>query len=121
MATAQAIQISITHTSLGILTGAFIETMMPAHAASSSTAAIAFEAFVQVGLNAVLLSQVGGWIQTANDPTYGFLFQLGLFEAQPGLMKRIDFLGDLAKQQVAQAVQKMAPPAPEQAPANPGY
>ena len=110
MSTARAIQVSITHASLGIVAGSVIEALMPAYSASSSNATLMFEAFVQVALNGVLVSQVGA-ILTSDDPTFGIPFSLGLGEAQPGLTKRIDALSAVAKQQVSQVVQKMTPPA----------
>jgi hypothetical protein len=118
MSAAKAIQVSITHMSLGILMASTIEAFMPPFAASSSTATIVFEAFVQVGLNGVLLSQVAGQL-TADDPTFGLPFALGLFEAQPGLCQRIVLLGGIAKRQVSQIALKMEPRAPEVVPTNP--
>ena len=110
MATARAIQVSVTHVSVGIMAGSAIEALMPAYTASASSAALMFEAFVQVALNGVLLSQVGTQL-TADDPTFGLPFSLGLFEAQPALQMRIASLAAVAKQQVSQVAQKMAPPA----------
>ena len=110
MATARAIQVSVTHVSLGLLAGSSIEAVMPAYSASSSTATLMFEVFVQVALNGVLLSSVGAQL-TSDDPTFGLPFSLGLFEAQPALTTRIDALAAIVRQQVAQAVQRMAPPA----------
>jgi hypothetical protein len=76
-----------------------------------------FEAFVQVALNGVLLSQVGATL-TSDDPTFGLPFSLGLFEAQPGLRKRIEIVAAIAKEQVSQAAQKMAPSVSAVEPAN---
>lgn len=120
MATARAIQISVTHVSIGLISGASIEALMPKYAASSSTAALAFEAFVQVALNGVLLSSVGPQL-TSEDPTFGLPFSLGLFEAQPGLKQRLELLAGIAKQQVSQLAQKMVPPAPEADSPTQGY
>lgn len=112
MSTARAIQVSVTHVSFGVVTGSVLESLLPAHSASSSAAMLMFEAFVQIALNGVLLSQVGA--QLANDdPTFGLPFSLGLFEAQPGLRQRIDVLARLAKLQVGQLGQKMLPLAQE--------
>lgn len=109
MSTARAIQVSVTHVSLGIMAGAAIEGFMPAYTASASSGALMFEAFVQIALNGVLLAQMGGTL-TSDDPTFGLPFSLGLFEAQPALRKRIETLAAVAKQQVAQTAQKMASP-----------
>ena len=110
MTTARAIQVSITHVSVGIVAGASIEALMPAYTASASSAALMLEAFVQVALNGVLLSLVGVQL-TSDDPTFGLPFSLGLFEAQPALRQRIDTLAAVAKQQVSQVALKMVPPA----------
>ena len=98
--------------SLGVLGGACIEALIPTHSASVSTAGLLFEAFVQVALNGVLLSQIGPVIQN-DDPTFGMQFSLGLWEAQPGLRMRLDLLGALVTKQVAQFSQQMLPPAVE--------
>jgi hypothetical protein len=118
MSTAKAIQVSITYVSLGIMLGATLEAFMPPFAASSSTAAIVFEAFVQVGLNGVLLAQVGRLL-TADDPTFGLPFSWGLFEAQPALCQRIVLLAGIARRQVFQIALKMEPLVPEVVPTNP--
>ena len=120
MTTAYAIQVSVTHLSIGILAGSVIEALMPVHSASSSTGVLTFEALVQVALNGVFLSQVGAQL-TSEDPTFGLPFSLGLFEAQPGLQKRIALLAAVAKQGVGQYGLKMMPLAAEEAPANPSY
>lgn len=120
MATARAIQVSVTHLSIGVMAGSVIEAVMPAYAASSSTAMLTFEAFVQIALNGVLLSQAGA-ILTNDDPTFGLPFSLGLFEAQPGLRKRTELLAALAKQKAAEFGLKMVPPAPEEGPPSQGY
>lgn len=117
MATARAIQVSVTHVSFGILAGSGVEAIMPSYSSSASTAALMFEAFVQVALNGVLLSQVGAQLGD-DDPTFGLPFSLGLFEAQPGLRKRIEILAAVANQQVSQVGQRMLPPVAAEAQAN---
>ena len=114
---ARAIQISITHVAVGIALGSGLEAVMPPHSASASIAEIAFEAFVQVGLNGVLLSQVGTTLM-ADDPTYGLPFSLALFEAQPALRRRIDLLASVVKQRASQVVLKMMPRVEVAAPAS---
>ena len=114
MSTARAIQVSVTHISTGIILGATLEALMPAYSASASSGALMFEAFVQIALNGVMLSQVASQM-SSDDPTFGLPFSLGLFEAQPGLKQRIRTLAAVATQQVSQAVQKMALPVPEEA------
>ena len=108
MATSRAIQISVTHLAFGITAGAVIESFMPAYSASTSDVMIMFEALVQIALNGVLVSQVGAQLND-NDPTFGMPFSLGLFEAQPHLRQRIDFLAASAKKKVDLYVRKMAP------------
>lgn len=120
MATARAVQISVTHLAFGTVLGATIEAFMPAHSASASIAMTAFEAFVQVALNGVLLSQIGAQLG-ADDPTFGLPFSLGLFEAQPGLKMRTELLAQVAKQQVIQLAPKMGPLAPKEESANRDY
>ena len=110
MATAKAIQISITHVTLGLLMGTLIETVMPSQSASSSVGETAFEAFAQVGLNGALLSVVGASL-TSDDPTYGIPFALALERAQPGLLKRLSFLAGVGKDQVAGIARRKEPPA----------
>lgn len=115
MATARAIQVSVSHLTVGIVAGSVIEALMPAYSASSSTGVLTFEAFVQVALNGVFLSQVGAQL-TSDDPTFGLPFSLGLFEAQPGLLQRIALLAAVAKQKVGRFGQKMVPLVAEEAP-----
>lgn len=108
MSTARAIQVSVTHLSLGVIGGATIDALMPAYSASSSDAMLVFEAFVQVALSGVLLSQVGSQLND-DDPTFGLPFSLGLWRGQPGLLQRIDAVTSIVKQRVSQVSQKMAP------------
>jgi hypothetical protein len=117
---AQAIQMSITHTAIGIALGSGIEAVMPPHSASASISEIVFEVFVQMGLNGVALSQVGTVMMDA-DPTYGLPFSLALFEAQPALRKRIDLLASVVKQRVSQLALKMVSPVVAAAPSTPSY
>jgi hypothetical protein len=114
---ARAIQISTTHMAIGIALGSGLEAVMPPHSASASIAETVFEVFVQVGLNGVLLAQVGTTLM-ADDPTYGLPFSLALFEAQPALKTRIALLASVVKQRASQVVQKMMPPVEAAAPAN---
>lgn len=110
--TSRAIQVSITHATIGVAAGSAIEAFMPTYSASSSNAAIMFEAVVQVALNGVLVAAAGG-VLGDEDPTSGLLFSLGLFEAQPGLRQRICVLSRATKQQMTQGALKMVPPAQE--------
>ena len=113
MATARAIQVSVTHLSVGIVSGSVIEAVMPAYSAASSTGVITFEALVQIALNGVLLSVLGAQL-TSDDPTFGLPFSLGLFEAQPGLRQRTELLAAVARQTVGQYGLKMASRIPEE-------
>lgn len=117
MATARAVQISVTHLAFGIAVGSTIEAFMPAHSASASDAMIAFEAFVQVALNGVLLSQVGAQLG-ADDPTFGLPFSLGLFEAQPGLKRRTELLAERVERKIHELVPKMPALSLTEAPPN---
>ena len=114
MSTARAIQVSVTHLTVGTATGAAIDALMPAYSASASTAMLAFEALVQIALNGVVLAQVGSML-VADDPTYGVPFQYGLLQAQGGLHQRIDFLAAEVKRQGAQFARKMVAPVPKEA------
>ena len=117
MATAaRAIQVSMVQVTIGIVVGSSIEAVMPSSSASSSTASLAFEALVQVALNAVLIGTLGSQLMV-DDPTYGFLFSMSLFEAQPGLKERVSLLSSVAKLKVSQAGLQMGPHALEEAPA----
>ena len=121
MTTARAIQNSVAHTAIGILCGSSVEVMMPAATASVSDATLAFEVFVQIALNGVLIAQVQPYLSPlgSTDPTYGLLFAQALFAAQPGLSVRIAALSALAKSQVAQSAQKMGAPVATAGPPNP--
>lgn len=106
MSTARAIQNSIVHVSLGLVTGAVIEAIMPIHSASASTAMITFEAFVQAALNGVAVSMAGPALMD-DDPTYGLPFSTALLASQPEFAKRIDFLAARVREQVGLTSQKM--------------
>ena len=105
-----AVKSSVINATMGVLIGAVIETIVPPYDASSSIAAKAFEATVQVALNGVGLSIVGG-VLASDDPTYGFPFAVGLLDAQPHLAKRLADLAGLVKSLVTQGAQRMAEPA----------
>lgn len=108
MASSKAIQTSIVHVALGITIGTIIEAVLPDVASSASVSMQALEAAVQVALNGVMLASVGA-ILTDDDPTFGIPFSLALFEAQPGLLKRLAVLSRTARSQVDQVGQRMAP------------
>ena len=112
MSTARAIQVSVTHAGVGVIAGAIIEALMPAYRASASNAELVFEAAVQVAVNGLLISQVGTAL-TSDDPTFGMPFSLGLFEAQRGLMQRLDLLASKVHEQVLQVVPKTRAAAPK--------
>lgn len=108
MSTSRSIQISVTHTVLGIGIGAVIEAMLPKFTAGASLATQAFETLVQVGLNGAALATISGFLRD-DDPTFGIPFSMALFQSQPELALRIESLSAVAKEQVAQAAQRTAP------------
>jgi hypothetical protein len=108
MSTSRSIQVSVTHTALGIAIGAAIEGLMPSFTSSASVANQAFETLVQVGLNGAALATVAGFLRD-DDPTFGIPFSMALFQSQPELARRIEALSALAKAQVVEGVQRTAP------------
>lgn len=108
MSTSRSIQVSVTHTALGIAIGAAIEGLLPSFTSSASVANQAFETLVQVGLNGAALATVAGFLRD-DDPTFGIPFSMALFQSQPELARRIEALSALAKAQVVEGVQRTAP------------
>ena len=109
MTTSYSIQTSIVHTAIGIVIGAAIESALPAFSEGASLTHQAFEALVQVGLNGAALASVRVWM-APDDPTFGIPFSMALFEAQPGLSRRIRALASVVRQQATEASQRMAAP-----------
>ena len=68
MSTGRAIQVSVTHTVLGVGVGAAIEASLPAFSAGASLTNLIFETLVQVGLNGVALASVSEFLRD-DDPT----------------------------------------------------
>ncbi len=108
MSAGRSIQISITHTVIGIGLGSVIDGMLPKFSADASLANQVFETLVQMGLNGAALVLVAGILRD-NDPTYGIPFSMALFQAQPELGARILALSDVMKDQVVQAAQRTVP------------
>lgn len=108
MSTSRSIQVSVTHTVLGVAIGAAIEGLLPSFTSSASLANQAFETLVQVGLNGAALATVAGFLRD-DDPTFGIPFSMALFQSQPELARRIESLSAVAKAQVVQGVQRTAP------------
>ena len=108
MATARAIQISITHSLLGLVCGSTIEALLPKFNAAAALPTLVFETLVQVGLNGAALGVVAGTLQN-DDPTYGIPFSWALTESQPELGARIHVLADAVKQQVQLGALRMGP------------
>ena len=63
MSTGRAIQVSVTHTVLGVGVGAAIEASLPAFSAGASLTNLIFETLVQVGLNGVALASVSEFLR----------------------------------------------------------
>ena len=108
MSTSRSIQVSVTHTILGIALGAFIEGVLPKFNAGAALTTQAFETLVQVGLNGAALATVSGFLRD-DDPTFGIPFGYSLFRAQPELASRIESLSAVVKDHVTQAAQRTAP------------
>ena len=107
MNTSRSIQVSVTHTVLGIAIGAAIESLLPKFNEGASLANQAFETLVQVGLNGAALATVAGFLRD-DDPTFGMPFSMALFQSQPELAARIAGLAAVTKDQVSQAAQRTA-------------
>ena len=108
MSTGRSIQISITHTVIGIGVGSVIDAVLPKFNADASLTNQVFETLVQMGLNGVALVLLAG-VLSDNDPTFGIPFSMALFQSQPELASRVDALSSSVKHQVAQAVQRTGP------------
>ena len=108
MATARAIQISITHSLLGLVCGSTIEALLPKFKAAAALPTLAFETLVQVGLNGAALGVVAAMLQS-DDPTFGIPFSWALYEAQPDLGERIHVLAGAVKEQVQIGALRMGP------------
>ncbi len=108
MNTSRSIQVSVTHTVLGIGIGAVIEAVLPKFSRDASLANQVFETLVQVGMNGAALATVSGLLRD-DDPTFGIPFSMALFQSQPELAMRIESLSAVAKGKVAQAAQRTAP------------
>lgn len=104
----RAIQISVTHSVMGIVIGASIEALLPKFTADASLTNLAFETLVQVGVNGAALGVAAGTLQN-DDPTYGIPFSWALFEAQPELALRIGALAGVVREQVRKGVLQMGP------------
>ena len=89
--------------------GALIESALPAFNEGAALTHQAFEALVQVGLNGAALASVRT-LMAPDDPTFGIPFSMALFEAQPGLSKRIAGLASAVRHQATEVSQRMAPP-----------
>ena len=107
MSTGRAIQVSVTHTVLGVGVGAAIEASLPAFSAGASVTNLIFETLVQVGLNGVALASVSEFLRD-DDPTFGIPFSAALLSSQSDLGRRLSTLGAVVKVQVAQVGQRMA-------------
>ena len=108
MSTGRSIQISITHTVIGIGVGSVIDGLLPKFNADASLTNQVFETLVQMGLNGAALVLLAGILRD-NDPTFGIPFSMALFQSQPELASRVEALSASVKDQVVQAVQKTAP------------
>ena len=107
MSTGRAIQISVTHTVLGVGIGSVIEGLLPPFSAGASVTNLVFETLVQVGLNGAALASVSEFLRD-DDPTFGIPFSMALLSSQTELALRLQTLGAVVKGQVAQVSQRMA-------------
>ena len=107
MSTGRAIQISVTHTVLGVGIGSVIEGLLPPFSAGASVTNLVFETLVQVGLNGAALASVSEFLRD-DDPTFGIPFSAALLASQTELALRLQTLGAVVKGQVAQVSQRMA-------------
>ena len=112
MSTSRSIQVSITHSIVGVCVGATIEAMLPKFRPDASLVNQTFETLVQIGLNGAALAILVEYMNR-DDPTHGLPFSLALFEAQPELAKRIESLSAVVKARVTQASQQMVPSSAE--------
>jgi len=111
MSTGRSIQVSVTHTVLGIAIGAAIESMLPKFTQGASLTSLAFETTVQAGLNGAALVAVAGFLSN-DDPTNGLPFSMALFQAQPEFAQRIEQISAVVKEQVSQAARRTVPLVP---------
>ena len=111
MSTSRSIQVSVTHTVLGVIIGSAIEALLPKFNEGASLTNQAFETLVQVGLNGAALAAVSNYLRD-DDPTFGIPFSMALFQSQPELSLRIESLSAVAKEQVAQAALRTVPQMP---------
>ena len=107
MSTGRSIQVSVTHTVVGVLMGATIEAMLPKFTQGAPLTSLAFETTVQAGLNGAALVMVAGFL-SANDPTNGIPFATALYAAQPEFSRRIEQISAVIKEQAAQAARQTA-------------
>ena len=106
----RSIQISVTHTALGIFIGSVIEGLLPKFHAGASLESQVFETFVQVGVNGAALASVAGYFAD-NDPTSGLPFSAALYSSQPDLSRRIESLAAVVKAKVSQvSLRSTVPP-----------
>ena len=108
MSAGRSIQVSVTHTAIGILLGAGIESLLPKFTQGASLTSLAFETTVQAGLNGAALVAVASFL-AQNDPTSGLPFSMALFQSQPDFAKRIEHLSLAVKEQAAQAALRTVP------------
>jgi hypothetical protein len=104
---ASAIQASVYHLSVGLLSGSVIEAIVPAFDASASVSKLAFEVFVQIGLNGLVISSLGKHLLETDQSTFGIPFSVGLMESQPGLNQRVASLAAVGRQMALQSSQRM--------------
>ena len=108
MSTGRAIQVAAIHATVGILTGAAIEALLPSFTDDSSVASQAFEIAVQVGLNGAVISSLSSFLQQG-DSTHGIVFSFALWQAQPELRSRVVEVASKVKMQASLALQQTVP------------
>ena len=102
----QAVQISVTHATAGVLLGTMIELVMPAHDETRSSNQQALEFAIHAGLNGAMVAFAGPYLQE-EDPTGGGIFFTSLWGAQPEWRKRVTAASKMAAEQINKMVEPL--------------
>ena len=102
----QAVQISVTHATAGVLLVTLIELVMPAHDETRSLNQQALEFAIHAGLNGAMIAFAGPYLQE-EDPTGGGIFFTSLWGAQPEWRKRVTAASRMAAVQINKMVEPL--------------